>query len=208
MSTIHTRTGAVILAAGNASRFGSLKQVIAIDGEPMVRRAARNALAAGLDPVVVVVGARSHRVIASLHNLGVCAITNDDWPAGMGGSLAIGVKELLLQAEPVQSLMVLLADQPAIEVADLEGLRLTHAASPERILACRHQDRLGPPCVFPIALADELMTLSGPRGAHAVLQKHAAQVDTLDLPAAFFDIDQPDDYVRWLASRAGAPSDR
>ena len=38
----------VLLAAGEASRFGSLKQLAMIEGEPMVRRASRQALACGV----------------------------------------------------------------------------------------------------------------------------------------------------------------
>lgn len=196
------RTGAVILAAGSASRYGALKQVIAIDGEPMVRRIARNALAAGMHPVVVVVGAEGDRVIDCLVNLDVHSVSNAEWSAGMGGSLSTGTLTLLSQSADLRALMVLLADQPAISLDDLERMLATHDRAPERILACQHQDNLGPPCIFPLHYANELATLSGAQGARVLLQKYAAMVDGFDLPSAFRDIDTPEDLADWQSLRS------
>ncbi|WP_114241563.1 NTP transferase domain-containing protein [Dyella sp. C9] len=207
MTTAGIRTGAVILAAGEARRYGALKQLIAIDGEPMVRRVASNALAAGLLPVVVVVGAQRERVIACLHDLDVHVADNPDWPRGMGSSLATGVRALQSFAPRLESLMVLLADQPAIQAEHLQRLLATHAASPERILACRHHGDFAPPCVFPLSYAGELVTLDGAAGARALLERHAASVDGFKLASAFLDIDTPADLDAWLAER-NAPSRR
>lgn len=195
------QTGAVILAAGSASRYGALKQVIAIDGEPMVRRIARNALAVRMHPVVVVVGAQRDRVIDCLNNLDVHPVDNEDWSAGMGSSLSTGVKALMAQAVPLRALMVLLADQPAISDDDLEKMLAAHAQSPERILACQHEGQRSPPCIFPVAYASALSALDGTSGARFVLERYASFVDGFDLPSAFRDIDTPDDYDSWQADR-------
>ncbi|MDR3443656.1 MULTISPECIES: nucleotidyltransferase family protein [unclassified Dyella] len=205
MTSSHAHTGAVILAAGSSSRYGALKQLIAIDGEPMVRRITRYVLAAGLHPVVVVVGAQSDRVTDCLSNLDVCAVSNPDWATGMGSSLATGVTTLMSQAAPLQSLMVMLADQPAIKVGDLERMLATHVARPDRILACHNKGDFAPPCIFPLTYVDELMALSGSEGARVLLDGHASDVQSFDLPAAFQDIDTPDDYNAWQTER-GDPS--
>lgn len=205
MTSSLAHTGAVILAAGSSSRYGALKQLIAIDGEPMVRRITRNTLAAGLHPVVVVVGAQSDRVTDCLSNLDACAVSNPDWATGMGSSLATGVATLISQAAPLQSLMVMLADQPAIKVDDLERMLVAHVARPSRILACRNKGDYGPPCIFPLAYVDELMALSGSQGARALFDRHPSAVEGFDLPAAFLDIDTPDDYNAWQAAQ-GKPS--
>ncbi|QNK01230.1 nucleotidyltransferase family protein [Dyella telluris] len=197
-----THIGAIILAAGSATRYGALKQVIAIDGEPMVRRIARHALAAGLHPVVVVVGAEGDRVIDCLVNLDVHSVTNTEWSAGMGSSLSTGTLSLMSQSAALNSLMVLLADQPAISLDDLERMLTAHGRAPERILACHHQGNFGPPCIFPLAYADELAALSGVQGARVLLEKYAAVVDGFDLPSAFRDIDTPEDYADWQSMRS------
>ncbi|WP_201313436.1 nucleotidyltransferase family protein [Dyella sp. EPa41] len=201
MMSSRASVGAVLLAAGAASRFGSPKQLLVIDGEPMVRRAARAALAAGLSPVIVVTGAHHGAVAASLDGLDVHQVEHGDWASGMGGSLAAGVRTLLEQAPAVASLMVLLADQPSLGAAELTGMLQAHARHPERILAARHGAQLGPPCLFPRSWAGELATLRGAHGARSLLEKYAGRVDAHDLPAAAFDIDTPADHAAWLALR-------
>jgi len=201
VSTPRARTGAVILAAGSASRYGALKQLIAIDGQPMVRHMARNALAAGLHPVVVVVGAEGERVKDCLTNLDVHSVTNVEWATGMGGSLSTGVKALMSLHAPLQALMLLLADQVAVSIDELESMLAAHATRPERILTCQHAGNMGPPCIFPLSYVDDLTAMNGPTGARALLERHASFVDGIDLPSAFRDIDTPDDYAAWQATR-------
>jgi molybdenum cofactor cytidylyltransferase len=201
------RTAAVILAAGEARRYGSPKQLLFIDGVPMVRRIASNALEAGLHPVMVVVGSRREPIVAYLDQLDVHAVDNIHWASGMGSSIAAGVKALMMHTARPQSVMVMLADQPAIRVVDLERMLARHAQSPDRILACQHEGRFSPPCIFPWSHAGELAVLEPARGAHALLERHAALVDGVDLPAAFCDIDTPEDYAAWQAHRGVASMD-
>lgn len=207
MTHAHARIGAVLLAAGSASRFGAPKQVLAIDGVPMVRRAAIAALAAGLSPVMVVTGAHGDVVAASLAGMDVHEVVHADWASGIGGSLAAGVMGIAEQAAPLQAVMVLLADQPSIGVAELKGMLQAHARAPERIVAAHYGSHLGAPALFPRAYFDELSALHGPQGARGLLQRHAACVDAYDLPAAAFDIDTPADHAAWLARRGRDPVD-
>jgi CTP:molybdopterin cytidylyltransferase MocA len=207
MSHRELRVGGIILAADTASRLDALRQVIAIDGEPTVRRVARDALAARLQPVVVVVGARGDGVIDCLNNLDIVPVENLASADGVGSSLAEGVKALLASAQPLGALMVLLANQASIRVGHMEKMLAAHAAKPDRILACGRQRTLRPPCIFPIAYAQELATLQAATGAQSLLQKYAAQVDAFDLPEAFLDIDNPDDESAWPSLRAKPPTD-
>jgi molybdenum cofactor cytidylyltransferase len=167
----------------------------------MVRRIASSALAAGLHPVMLVVGSRAERVVDCLGQLDVHTVENARWASGMGSSIAAGVKALMMQPAPLRSVMVMLADQPAIRVVDLESMLARHSQSPDRILACQHEGRFSPPCIFPWSHASELAALDGAKGAHVLLEKRAALVDGFNLPAAFFDIDTPEDYAAWLAHR-------
>lgn len=208
MTSSRAPVGAVLLAAGAASRFGSPKQVLVIEGEAMVRRMAKAALAAGLSPVIVVTGAHHDRVAAALDDLDVQTIENEDWAGGMGGSLAVGVRAMLERAPAVASLIVLLADQPSVGAAELTQILQAHARHPRRILAARYDGHSGPPCVFPQSCFDELAALRGARGARALLQKYAERVDAHDLPAARFDIDTPADHAAWLAVHHDEPSAR
>lgn len=201
------RVGGIILAADSASRLAALRQVIAIDGEPTVRRVARDALAARLQPVVVVVGAQGDGVIDCLNNLDIVPVENPASAEGAGSSLAEGVKALLASAQPLHALMVLLANQASIRVGHMEKMLAAHAAKPDRILACGRQRTLRLPCIFPIAYAQELATLHAATGAQSLLQKYAAQVDAFDLPEAFLDTDDPDEQGAWPSQQTKPPTE-
>jgi len=198
----------VLLAAGAASRFGTPKQALSIDGISMVRRAAITAIKAGLAPVVVVIGAHAELVTRSLDGLDIHLADNPHWSAGMGSSLAAGVRQVLEWVPSLQAIMVLLADQPAISTVDLAHMLQRRGLRPERILAAQYDGHLGPPCIFPDRYFNELARLDGPTGARSLLERYAGHVDTYDLPSGAFDIDTPDDHASWMASRRAAEPDR
>lgn len=201
MSNQTRRSAAVLLAAGNASRFGATKQTVLIEGIPMVRRAAMAALDAGFSPVIVVLGAHGDAVEHCLADLPVQLIENPDWASGMGSSLALGVRTAVATKATLHEVLVMLADQPGIGATDLNAMIEVHASSPERILAARYEGHLGPPCLFPRAYFDELISMHGTSGARRLLECHADCVDPHDLPSAAFDIDTPADHAAWLAKQ-------
>lgn len=181
---------ALLLAAGKASRYGSLKQLVEIDGVPMVRRVAQTALAAGV-PLTVVIGAGGESLRAALAGLPLQIVENHDWATGMGGSIALGVRAV--QATPVDALLILLADQVLIDAADLQAICAAHAADPQAIIAADHGDAAGPPCLFPSRDFAALGALSGPAGARRLLRDQSDRVRRLDLPHARLDVDTPAD---------------
>ena len=87
---------AVILAAGSSSRLGTPKQLLRYRGETLLHRTVRLALAAGLDPVHVVLGCNASAVGAALEELRarVATVINPDWQTGMGSSLVRGIVSL------------------------------------------------------------------------------------------------------------------
>lgn len=105
---------AIVLAAGAATRFGSVKQLAEVEDTPLVARAVQAATGvAVLDPVVVVVGAEAERVEAAIptgrHRTVVC----ETWADGLSASLRTGIAA----AGPVDAAMILLADQPLVSSA-------------------------------------------------------------------------------------------
>lgn len=188
---------ALLLAAGNASRYGSLKQLAPIDGVAMVRRTAQAVLAAGL-PTWVVLGAEAEAVHAPLAGLPLHRVDNDDWASGMGGSIACGVRAVRQALPGLEALVIVLADQVCIDADDLRQLCAAHRAHPQRIMAADHGDAAGPPCLFPAADFDALAALSGPSGARQLLRRDAARVQRLPLAHARIDIDTPDELRRLL----------
>jgi molybdenum cofactor cytidylyltransferase len=188
----------VLLAAGEASRFGSLKQLALIDGEPMVRGAAQQALACGV-PVLVVLGAGAERIAPVLADLPLQMVVHDGWRDGLGGSLAAGVRAVQSTHAQASGVLVMLADQPRLGTALLARLLALHARSPTQIIATAQVGRAGPPVLFPHADFTALAAARGPHGARDWLHREAARVLLVE-PASYgadlSDIDTPDDLRR------------
>jgi molybdenum cofactor cytidylyltransferase len=182
----------VILAAGEARRFGSAKLVVPVDGVPLVRRAVLAALAV-CTQVIVVTGAHREPVESCIADLAVERVFNAEWAEGLGGSIACGVAQL---PSALGAAIILLADQPLIGASELRRLIDAHTSASERIIAAQFSGTLGSPCLFPRSYFAELTSLHDTQGARVVLQHHADQVNAVAMPEAAFDIDTVEDYTR------------
>ena len=184
---------AVVLAAGASNRLGRPKQLVRIDGQPLVRRAARAALDAGCRPVLVVLGAAGKEVGAAVAGLPVRRVTNPRWTDGVGASIACGVRAAA--AGRPAGCIVLPCDQPRVTAGVLTALIERFAAGGADAVACGYAGTAGPPVLFAPALFDRLSALTGDRGAKRVLDG-AAAVAVVDFPGGELDVDTDADLLR------------
>lgn len=187
----------IILAAGAATRMGRLKQLLPYDGKTLVEHAVEQALGAGFDPIVVVVGAEAAAVRAALATQPVRLVENPRWHLGMGSSIAAGV-EVLLDA---QSLGVLLADQPFVTARHLRDMQALLERGTAPAVAAEYNGTLGVPALFKRELFGSLQSLDAARGAHGLLRTYATP---FPLPEAAIDIDTPEDFATLTATSAEA----
>lgn len=188
------KIGAVILAAGKASRFGSPKQLLKIHGETLIDRACRTALAAGCDPVLRLLGAHADRIMEQPSPDGVETFVHQGWEEGMGSSLAAGVSRLLELRPDLDALFVLLADQPMVSAALLKTMQ----SRSDSVVWCDYSNATGPPALFRRPHFEELISLTGDRGARSVAANHRA--GTVAFPEAARDIDSPEAWEDFLAA--------
>lgn len=178
----------MVLAAGAARRMGRLKQLLPYGRSTLVEHAAEQALAAGFDPVVVVVGAEAASVRAALAAWRVRVVENSSWHLGMGSSIQAGM-EVLAEAEGV---CILLADQPHVEARHLREMQKLLEASVGFAVAAEYNGTLGVPALFKRELFRELRSLEPAAGARALLRRYATP---FPLPEAAIDIDTPEDFA-------------
>lgn len=188
--------GGIVLAAGGSRRLGAAKQLLELDGEPLVRRAARAAVDAGLWPVVVVVGAEQDAVRAALAGLPVATVQNPDFEAGMAHSLARGLARLSECAPDASGVVVLACDQPAVTAGHLGALVDAAGGEGKPIAASGYGGTEGVPAFFGRAVFDELRALTGDAGAKRVIAHDASRVATVPLAGGELDIDTPEDWAR------------
>jgi len=199
------QVAAVVLAAGGSTRMGRTKQLLPIEGQPMVRRVVQAVCAAGLAQVVVVLGAQAQAIAETLTDLPVEIVVNDAWAAGLSTSVRAGLAAL---RDEVQAALMVLADQPALSPDLLHKLVERYRASGAPIVAPVFAGRRGNPVLFDRSLFAELAAVEGDRGGRVLLQTHAAQVDwvTVTDEAILLDIDTPADYHAWAGQAPGGES--
>lgn len=180
-----------MLAAGASSRFGSPKQLASFAGEPLVVRAARTALAAGIGPVVVVTGFEAVRVKETLAAVPVAVVHNEAWRDGMASSIRAAVAHA--RATGSRGLLLTSCDQPLVSAPTLERLaRAADAAEGLGLAAALYADAPGIPAFFGFAWFDALEALSGDRGARSLLSA-ADRLVLVPCPEAAADVDTTHD---------------
>lgn len=182
--------GALLLAAGASSRLGRPKQLLEVDGEPLLRRAARALLASAPLDLVVVLGHDAARIGAVLESLPLRTVVAADHAEGMAAALRAGIAAL----DPrCAGALVALTDQPALDAAHLAALRDAWRVAPGRAIASRYAGVAGVPALLPRAWFGELLALRGDQGARALLRTRGDAVGLVDAPALALDIDLPRD---------------
>ena len=180
----------IVLAAGASRRMGGNKMLLALEGETLVRRAARRALAVGLSPVVVVLGHEFERTRAALDGLAVDFALNPDFTGPTSGSLHRGLDRL---GPEVDSTVIVLADMVLVSEAMLSGLLGALGEAP--LAVSRYGDVLAPPLLFRRTLFPELRAWTGEGCGKAVVKRHLDQARIIDWPAeALTDVDTPEDF--------------
>jgi xanthine dehydrogenase accessory factor len=196
----HRSTAALVLAAGRSSRMGSDKLALDVGGEPMLFRTVRNVASTGVGDVVVVVREPSSGELASLP---ATIVGNPDADEGIGSSIRRGIAAVSDLGRRLDSVLVVLADQPAVSEAGLRALLETYRTSRVRAVASRYPEGAGVPAVFDRSLWEDLAGVEGDEGARRILrglEERARRGEenlllTLDLDG-LTDIDTPADYAR------------
>jgi molybdenum cofactor cytidylyltransferase len=181
----------VVLAAGSSSRMGRNKLLLELGGETLVRRAVRQAVEAGLAPVVVVLGHEAERIRQELAGLACLPVVNPEHLRGAGSSLRVGVREV----GDVAALVLVLADMPFVSAAMLASLVERYRQGGTQLVMSRYGDVEAPPHLFDRSLFGELLCGEDERCAKPVIRRHMAEAAVAAWPAAALqDIDVAADF--------------
>ena len=193
MASRELKVGAVILAAGASSRMGRNKMLLQLEGESLIRRAARRALAAGLSPVVVVIGHEPERIRAELKDLPVEFAVNSDYTGPTSGSLHQGLNTL---GSDVGAAVVMLGDMVRVTLETLAMLVAAARGTEAPLVVSRYGDVTAPPLLFRRALFPELLAWTGEGCGKTVVKAHSHEAMYVDRPVALLaDVDTPEDYA-------------
>jgi molybdenum cofactor cytidylyltransferase len=180
----------ILLAAGRGSRFGSDKLLHPLtDGTPMAVAAARN-LRPACERLIAVLRPGSEVLAGLLANENCEPVFCQDADAGMGHSLAVGVRA----SAEAAAWVVALADMPFI----LPNSHLSVAAALRAgasLAASDFNGRRGHPVGFAGQWFDQLSALTGDQGGKSILQAHPQKILLCPVadPGVIRDIDRPED---------------
>ena len=184
---------AAVLAAGSGSRFGGGKLLQEYRGTPLVLKAVRLAETVCGPRTLLVTGSEWQRVFEACAPLPGFLVRNEDWPSGLGSSIASAARVASGRAD---ALLLLLADQPLVTAEHLRALISAWNGSPRRIAATAFAGVTGPPALFPARYFPALAKLSGDRGARPVLTAAGADVRTIVFEPAGVDVDRFKDLAK------------
>jgi len=187
----------VILAAGGSRRLGRPKPLVEIEGQPLIRRAAEAALSAGSGSVHVVVGAEVAGVRAALDGLPVELVINDAWQEGVASSIRAAIEAIERRDRPVETLILMLCDQPGVSADVLRRLLDAYRATRAPVVASRYPEGPGVPALFHAELFPALKSLDGDVGARQLIRHLDREVVTIPLTLPG-DIDTQEDVVRYV----------
>lgn len=197
LDRIESREGPVagiLLAAGTSSRMGSNKLLFELEGESILRRAAKRALAGGLSPLLVVLGHQSDKAARELEGLPCQWALNPLYEQGINSSLKSGIMAVMPKA---RAAMVLLADMPFVTpemiAAMIERYRTTEAP----LVISDYDGVNAPPMLYDRSLFNELLMMTGEGCGRQVVKRHRDEAEVLPWPvSALADLDVPEDCAR------------
>lgn len=189
------RCGIILLAAGQSSRMGNPKQLLEYKGRTLLLHSVDSAIATGLTPVIVVLGANRQLVEKELVSKeGLMIIFNSDWEEGMASSIRCGIKEALEMEPELDGIIIMVCDQPFVGPKLLKKLLDTQRETGLPVVGSHYNSSPGVPALFHKSFFEALLGLRGDTGARKLLKECKNAVAMVDFPEGNIDIDTKEDY--------------
>lgn len=171
------RIGCVVMAAGDARRFGENKLAAVFDGRTLIRHALEAVPAEEFSTVAVVT--QYPEVEALAGEFGFLGVRNPhpDW--GISHTIRLGLEAL----EDCGGALFMVSDQPMLRRESVAGTVELFRAHPDKLVGAGHDGVRGNPCIFPAAYFPELLALREDRGGSSVIRRHEEDLLLYEVPA-------------------------
>lgn len=180
------KIGCVVMAAGDARRFGENKLAAVLDGKMLIRRALEAVPAEEFCTVAVVT--QYPEVEALAEEFGFTPVHNPhpDW--GISHTIRLGLEAL----GDCDGALFQVSDQPLLRRESIRAEVACFRRHPDKLVGLGHDGVRGNPCIFPAAYFPELLELTEDRGGSSVIRRHEADLLLVEVPAwELEDVDTP-----------------
>ncbi len=203
-TTESIRILAIVPAAGRSRRMGRDKQLLDVGGQPMLAGVLNVLERSRVCSAILVTHSGITAHIDMNQFAKVSVVINDDEHSHMIDSVRMGIDAARAMCRgrvgselgPPDGFLILPADQPGIDVADIDRCIAEFFTDTTRIVIATHGDRRGHPLIFPASLEPFVQSDACDSGLNALPRTHADRVITVSCgsPGVIRDIDTPADY--------------
>lgn len=193
-SPLKVRISGVVLAAGESSRIGGTKQLLAFRGSTILGRVIENARESLLDEIIVVLGHDATEIRTRVDFAGVQVVLNDDYKQGQSSSLKMGLNNV---SGGSRAAMFLLGDQPLVDERVINKMIRAYEESLSPIVIPVFAGRRGNPVVIGRELFGDLaIAAKDDAGARVLFNQNAGLIHYVEMDSSFIhaDVDTPEDY--------------
>lgn len=187
----------IILAAGGSTRIGKPKQLLAWQGKELINHAIDLAVASGLDPIIVVLGAFYSRIMNKINDKDkIVVVRNLKWKDGQSTSIQLGLSTVRHLNIPT---VLILVDQPNVTTTMIKGIiQLYKTKLPDAIMVETNGKRT-PPTLLSTKCYTYIDRIEGDMGARDILKEVNVLPYNNTHDNAIADIDTMEDYYSLIS---------
>jgi molybdenum cofactor cytidylyltransferase len=186
---------AVVLAAGEARRFGGGKLAVSLEGRPLLQHVLDGLVEAGIPDPLVVVPPRTD-LDGAISWGAARRVVNPDPTRGLASSLVAGWTAALAAHPDADAVLVALGDQPRVPAAVVRRLLEAPLEPARPFVAPRWSDGGRNPVRIELAAAPLVEAAVGDRGLGPILTAHPELVRWLEVDGLNPDVDTRSDLER------------
>jgi len=188
----------LVLAAGKSSRMKTPKQLLQIKGKTMLQFVLEKAIEIAPKQTFCTLGNNYRKIKEKIDLDEVSFIHNSNYSEGISESIKAGLHYFNQNKYPIKAVLILLGDQPAIEIEYLENLIKLWKKNPCKIIASSYHSNPGVPAIFPNNFWEELEQIEGDKGAKKMMLKNQKNTILSTFKADLTDIDTLEEYQNYI----------
>ena len=190
----------LVLAAGESSRLGTPKQLLEVNGQTLLNFQLEKWESSKISFTCVVLGAFVNDIKSHLN--GIKFVVANNWPKGMGASIATGISYLISINKIGDGVLIILCDQVQLDAYHIDKMIQIASDNLGKVVAAAYDNIVGVPALFPSRYVERLLNIDHSSGAGQLIKQlhKEGSVLTVEIPEAAIDIDTIEDYKKFLSS--------
>jgi molybdenum cofactor cytidylyltransferase len=194
---VHRRVTAIVLAAGESVRMGSVKQLLPWGESTVLGTTLGNLKSSGVHDILLVTGFEAEEVESIGNEQEMSTIYNPDYSDGeMLSSLKVAIRSL---PDNREAILVVLADQPMVDSGTIDQILIAFWQRRGELIAPTYKNKRGNPVLIGRRYFPDLLRLPHGAAPRDLLSEKAdaLQLIPVNTPTILYDLDSPQDYERW-----------